>query len=73
MEQVADAAGSSGSPGVSKQIRTHLFSATEVGAAIAAASEAASSLFQREFDGLVKLLRSCREQTAVEPVVHFKP
>ena len=73
MEQVADAAGSSGSPGVSKQIRTHVLSATEVGAAIAAASEAVSSGPGREFDGLVKLLSSCREQMAVEPVVHFKP
>jgi hypothetical protein len=75
--QLAGAPGSSGSRGQSKQIRTHVFSATEVGAAIAAASEAASTglpnSLEREFDGLVKLLRSCREQMAVEPVVHFKP
>jgi hypothetical protein len=71
--QVAGAAGSSGSRGQSKQIRTHVFSATEVGAAIAAASEAVSSGPGREFDGLVKSLSSCREQMAVEPVVHFKP
>ena len=67
------AAGSSGGQGASKQIRTHVFSATEIGAAIAAASEAVSSGPEREFDGLVKLLSSCRSLMAVEPVVHFKP
>ena len=67
------AAGSSGSQGASKQIRTHVFSATEIGAAIAAASEAVSSGPEREFDGLVTLLSSCRSLMAVEPMVHFKP
>jgi len=71
-----DEAGAAGSSSVSlcvsKQIRTHVFSATEIGAAIAAAS-AVSSGPEREFDGLVKLLSSCRSLMAVEPVVHFKP
>ena len=39
----ADGGGSLGSIGVPKQIRTHVFSATEIGAAIAAASAAVSS------------------------------
>ena len=72
-----DEAGAAGSSSVSlcvsKQIRTHVFSATEIGAAIAAASAAVSSGPEREFDGLVKLLSSCRSLMAVEPVVHFKP
>ena len=38
------AADSSGSLGVPTQMRTHVFSATEIGAAIAAASEAVSSV-----------------------------
>jgi hypothetical protein len=72
-EHAGGAAGSSGSQGASKQIRTHVFSATEIGAAIASASEAVSSGPEREFDGLVTLLSSCRSLMAVEPVVHFKP